>query len=275
MQLHQPPCSCSFSTLTNTTHLARPTTSCCSALQVHGDVFRPPEAASLLSTYVGVGVQIFGMLVITTIFALLGFLSPANRGGLMTAMVLMFVFMGLLAGYAAARLYKAFRGDGWKQMTLRTALMFPGVIFAMFFILDLLVWGQKSSGAVPFGTLLAICFLWFGVSVPLVFVGSYFGFKKPAPEDPVRTNKIPRQIPEQPWYMHPVFSCLVGGVLPFGAGEGQRCSLGHWKSVSTAEVFFESKSMHAVLSWHDNHLRAVASTMREAQDAMCAAPCML
>jgi hypothetical protein len=102
-------------------------------------------------------------------------------------------------------------------MTIRTALMFPGVIFAMFFILDLLVWGQKSSGAVPFGTLVAICFLWFGVSVPLVFVGSYFGFKKPAPEDPVRTNKIPRQIPEQPWYMHPVFSCLVGGVLPFGA----------------------------------------------------------
>lgn len=33
----------------------------------------------------------------------------------------------------------------------------------------------------------------------------------------MRTNKIPRQIPEQPWYMNPVFSCLVGGVLPFGA----------------------------------------------------------
>jgi transmembrane 9 superfamily protein 2/4 len=196
-------------------------------VQVHGDVFRPPQNASLLSTYVGSGVQLLGMLVITTVFALLGFLSPANRGGLMTAMVLMFVFMGLLAGYSAARLYKAFRGDQWKSMTLRTALMFPGVVFSMFFVLDLLVWGQKSSGAVPFGTLVAICFLWFGVSVPLVFVGSYFGFKKPAPEDPVRTNKIPRQIPEQPWYMHPVLSCLVGGVLPFGAGEhaGAGCML--------------------------------------------------
>ena len=48
-------------------------------------------------------------------------------------------------------------------------------------------------------------------------MGSYFGFKKPVLEDPVRTNKIPRQIPKQPWYMHPLFSCLVGGVLPFGA----------------------------------------------------------
>ena len=53
--------------------------------------------------------------------------------------------------------------------------------------------------------------------MPLVFVGSYFGYKSPALEDPVRTNKIPRQIPEQPWYMNPIFSILVGGILPFGA----------------------------------------------------------
>jgi len=43
----------------------------------------------------------------------------------------------------------------------------------------------------------ALALLWFGISVPLVFVGSYFGFKKPAIDDPVKTNKIPRQIPEQ------------------------------------------------------------------------------
>ncbi len=34
---------------------------------------------------------------------------------------------------------------------------------------------------------------------------------------PVRTTKIPRQIPEQAWYMHPAFAVAVGGVLPFGA----------------------------------------------------------
>jgi transmembrane 9 superfamily protein 2/4 len=94
--------------------------------QVHGDVFRPPQHASLLCTYVGVGVQLFGMLLVTMVFALLGFLSPANRGGLMTAMVMMFVFMGLVAGYSSARLYKQFRGEEWKAMTLRTALLFPG-----------------------------------------------------------------------------------------------------------------------------------------------------
>ncbi|KAJ0616719.1 putative nonaspanin (TM9SF) [Helianthus annuus] len=55
---------------------------------VHGDVFRPPVNSGLLSVYVGAGVQISGMTLTTLIFALLGFLSPSNRGGLMTAMVL-------------------------------------------------------------------------------------------------------------------------------------------------------------------------------------------
>ena len=59
--------------------------------------------------YVGTGVQLFGMSLVTMFFAVLGFLSPANRGGLTTAMLLVFVFMGIFAGYFAARLYKSFK----------------------------------------------------------------------------------------------------------------------------------------------------------------------
>ncbi|THU54794.1 hypothetical protein C4D60_Mb10t28910 [Musa balbisiana] len=184
---------------------------------VHGDVFRPPSNSDLLCVYVGTGVQFFGMTLVTMIFASLGFLSPSNRGGLMTAMVLLWVFMGLFAGYSSARLYKMFKGAEWKKITLKTAFMFPGIVFGIFFMLNALIWGEKSSGAVPFGTMFALVFLWFGISVPLVFVGSYLGFKKPAIEDPVRTNKIPRQIPALAWYMQPAFSVLIGGILPFGA----------------------------------------------------------
>lgn len=184
---------------------------------VHGDAFRAPINSGLLCVYVGTGVQIFGMTLVTMIFALLGFLSPSNRGGLMTAMVLLWVFMGLFAGYSSARLYKMFKGTEWKRNTLKTAIMFPGILFAIFFVLNALIWGEQSSGAVPFGTMFALVCLWFGISVPLVFVGSYLGFKKSPIEDPVKTNKIPRQIPEQAWYMQPVFSILIGGILPFGA----------------------------------------------------------
>jgi len=184
---------------------------------VHGDVFRPPSCPMLLSVLVGTGVQVFSMSVITMIFAVLGFLSPANRGGLMTAMVVLFVIMGIFAGYFSARLYKFFKGQYWKKNVLLTAVLFPGTIFSIFLCLDIVLAVKGSSGAVPFGTLIALIALWFGISVPLVFFGSYFGFKKDAEEIKVRTNQIPRQIPEQVWYMNPLFSVLMGGILPFGA----------------------------------------------------------
>ncbi|PRQ46842.1 putative nonaspanin (TM9SF) [Rosa chinensis] len=62
---------------------------------VHADVFRPPPNANLLCVCVGNGVQFFGTMLITIISGLLGFLSPSNRGGLITAMVLSWMFMGL------------------------------------------------------------------------------------------------------------------------------------------------------------------------------------
>jgi len=184
---------------------------------VHGDVFRPPNRPMLLSVLIGSGVQVVGMTLVTMIFAVLGFLSPANRGGLATAMVVLFVIMGAFAGYFSTKTYRMLKGQHWKKNTFFTAIAFPGTVFGIFFFLNLFIWGEKSSGAVPFGTLVALVSLWFGISVPLVFFGSYFAYKKPISEHPVRTNQIPRQVPEQVWYMSPSFSILMGGILPFGA----------------------------------------------------------
>jgi len=87
----------------------------------------------------------------------------------------------------------------------------------IFFVLDLFIWGTESSGAIPFTTMFALLVLWFGISVPLVFLGAFWGYKKGSIQLPVRTNQTPRQIPTQPWYIGHTFTSLVGGVLPFGA----------------------------------------------------------
>jgi transmembrane 9 superfamily member 2/4 len=113
--------------------------------------------------------------------------------------------------------YKMFKGKAFKRNTTLTAFAFPGTLFAIAFVLNLFVWRKRSSLAMPFTTMLQIIVLWFCVSTPLVFVGSYLGFKKDEIKHPVRVNNIPRQIPPQPWYLHPVPSILVGGILPFGA----------------------------------------------------------
>lgn len=145
---------------------------------VHGDVFRPPRKGMILSVFVGNGIQIIFMAIITLLFACLGFLSPANRGSLMTCVLVLYVCLGTPAGFVSARIYKMYGGEKWKSNVLLTAFLVPGITFGIFFLLNLIMWGEGSSAAVPFTTLIALLALWFGISVPLSFVGAYFGFKK-------------------------------------------------------------------------------------------------
>lgn len=185
---------------------------------VHGDVFRPPsESPMFLAVLAGSGVQLLTMALCTMICAVFGLTSPANRGALLTTLLLLFVFMGSFAGYFSARIYKIFNGKEWKKNTIITAIFYPGVMGFLFLGINTVIAAEGSSAAVPFGTIISLVLLWLGVSTPLVFVGSYFGFKKETITVPVRTNQIARHIPEQVWYTHPVFSIALGGILPFGA----------------------------------------------------------
>ena len=148
---------------------------------------------------------------------MLGFLSPANRGSMLTVTLLLFVLMGSVAGYCAAVTYKAFKGAQWKALTLLTAFLYPGITFGIFFVLNLFIWGQASSGAVPFGTMFALLCIWFLISFPLVWVGVWLGYRRVLKDPPVKTNMVPRVIPSQAWYLNQLFTMLIGGVLPFGA----------------------------------------------------------
>ncbi|GJQ11661.1 hypothetical protein GpartN1_g3452.t1 [Galdieria partita] len=184
---------------------------------IHGDVFRSPPYLSLFCVAIGTGAHVISIACITLLFALVGFLSPANRGGLLSAMVSLWILTSMIAGYVSSRLYKSLGGLFWKRVALGTAILFPGLIFVVFFCLNFLMWLSQSNDTVPFSTLVLILFLWFGISLPLVFLGSYFGRKRPSYDFPVRVNQIPRKIPRQPWYNNTLLSVLIGGILPFGS----------------------------------------------------------
>ncbi|KAI1319613.1 hypothetical protein EDD11_003606 [Mortierella claussenii] len=184
---------------------------------VHGDVFRTPSYPMLLSIIVGNGSQMFLMASVTIIFAALGFLSPSNRGSLATVMIVFYMFFGVVAGFVSARMYKMLGGEAWKSNVIGTAFLFPSIIFGAFVALNFFLISANSSGAVPFGTMLGIVALWFLVSTPLSVIGSYLGFQRPKIDHPVRANQIPRQIPDQVFYLRPIPSMLIGGILPFGA----------------------------------------------------------
>ncbi len=170
---------------------------------------------------------------------------------MLTVTLLLFVLMGSVAGYSAAITYKAFKGHQWKALTLLTAFLYPGaftrapgsprlglprlmhfphtckarfpvrlrpgITFGIFFLLNFFIWGKASSGAVPLGTFFALLCIWFLISFPLVWVGVWLGYRRPLADPPVKTNMVPRVVPVQAWYLNPLFTMVVGGILPFGA----------------------------------------------------------
>jgi transmembrane 9 superfamily protein 2/4 len=183
---------------------------------LHGDVFRAPAYGYLLAPLIGSGMQLVFMVVGLLFLSSLGVLNPSFRGGFMSVGIGLFVFAGVFSGYFSGRVYKTFGGVNWRKNTLITAILFPGLLFALVFILNLFVWAQASSTALPFGTLVGIVLLWLCIQLPLVYIGSWFGYIRTGPwEHPTKTIAIARQIPVLPWYIRTPQSILLAGLIPF------------------------------------------------------------
>ncbi|KAL1620952.1 hypothetical protein SLS54_005884 [Diplodia seriata] len=183
---------------------------------LHGDVFRAPAFGGLLAPLVGSGSQLVFVVTGLLVLSAVGVLNPSFRGGFISVGLALFILAGIFSGYFSARVYKTFGGQRWQKNVIVTGTLIPGLIFATIFILNLFVWAQASSTAIPFGTLIALLVLWLLVQLPLVYVGSWYGFEKVgAWTHPVKTNTIPRQIPVQPWYTKSIQFVLLAGLLPF------------------------------------------------------------
>lgn len=128
-------------------------------------------------------------LIPVAVFALLGFLSPSNRGSIGTIAVLLYTILGCVGGYVSARVYKTFGGEAWKQNIALTPLLIPGIVFSTFFLLNLFLWAKRSSGAVPLSTMLVIILIWFIITVPLSIAGSWIGFKQPVSNSILEQSK--------------------------------------------------------------------------------------
>ena len=183
---------------------------------VHGEVFRMPARPMVLSVMVGNGAHLICMCAVTLVFAVFGFLSPSNRGSLATVLLICWTLFACVSGYVSARTYTSLGGDQWKPNLVLTAVLFPIVVFSVIGLLNLFLIGASASGAVPFGTILAILLLWFLISVPLCVAGYFYGMRHGQFIHPVKPNPIPRQIPPIPWYLRPIQSSILAGILPFG-----------------------------------------------------------
>ncbi|GMH32492.1 hypothetical protein BSKO_00326 [Bryopsis sp. KO-2023] len=185
---------------------------------VSGDVFRAPSNATGLAVRVGSGVQIIATATVTLFFSVIGFLSPASRGSLLTALLVLYLLLAVFAGFASVWLWGIVTRsyESWRGMCWRVSLYFPGITMLVFTIVNMFIHHTGSTGAIPVSTYFSIVTLWFIVSIPLTFLGGYFGTRLPILEYPTRTNQIPRHIPSPPLATHPWLLFFISGLLPFG-----------------------------------------------------------
>ncbi|KAI6816963.1 multispanning membrane protein, partial [Hortaea werneckii] len=217
---------------------------------LHADVFRPPPSAHLLAPLIGSGVQLVTMALALLLLSCLGVLNPSYRGGFLTTAFVCFLLASVTSGYFSARLYRTFGGSRWRYNAMVTATLFPGLMFATVFVLNLFVWARASSTAIPLGTLVVLLACWLFVQVPLVYLGAWVGFDEegssaassssssgrrsllpnalrvgrgpythPLPVAAAAPSQHPpRPLPptsRQPWFARPVPAALVAGLIPF------------------------------------------------------------
>ena len=130
---------------------------------------------------------------------------------------MLYVLCGGIGGYVSARLFKYCDATSWKRTTIATAVAFPGTIVAMFTVLNIFLSLAGTAAAVSFLTIFAVFLLWGCVATPLVFAGSYFGYRAEKIEVPTKTNQIARVIPDLPYYSSLPTSMFIAALIPFGS----------------------------------------------------------
>jgi transmembrane 9 superfamily protein 2/4 len=162
-------------------------------------------------------VQIGTMLALALIIYCFGFFAESPRGSLLTMMLFLYTFMSIFAGYFSTRLYKMFDGSEWIKCASWTAISYPSVNLLIFSLIKAaFLFGKSSNALAPSGMLILIA-LWLGISMPLVFLGSWIGYKKCKIKNPCKFSETEQSIKPHSCWLSPTTLCILGGIVPFGA----------------------------------------------------------
>jgi len=184
--------------------------------QIAGDVFRPPSGnVVLLSSMLGTGTQLFLTILATLFFGIFGFMNPEHRANILNIGILFFCFMGLPGGYIASLFYRFWGGNNWIEVSLLTSFLFPGAIIFGYIIVNIILTIEKSNAASHFSDILSLFALWIFCTSPLIIMGNFLGYKSRKMSTPSDINRIPRIIPEKPWYLNDKYITLLTGFIGF------------------------------------------------------------
>ena len=86
------------------------------------------------------GLQLLALAIFIFMLALVGAFYPYNRGGLFTALIVLYALTAGIAGYVAASYYKQMEGGNWVRNLLVTCLIYCGPFFLIFCFNNTVAW---------------------------------------------------------------------------------------------------------------------------------------
>ena len=209
--------------------------------QLSNDVFRVPQSPVLLCALIGTGSQLAILIVAMTIISIVSVVHTSH-GSFATYAVLTYIVTSYAAGFFSASQFSRYALIGptissqWIKCMFVTAMLYPGTIVLLGFLLNFVAIAYDSAQAIPFGGMLVLLFLWLCVAVPLVVMGTVVGRHSKLGGassgsgssgaasaggsrnlDIPRVNQIPRMIPAKRWFASRSLLIPFGGVLPFAS----------------------------------------------------------
>jgi len=166
--------------------------------QVHGDVFRTPPHLTLFSALLGTGTQLLVLVLIVILLAISFYHNHPfyRRGTIVTAFIVMYSLTSFVAGYVSGSHYQSHSGKNWKKCMIYTAVIFPGFVFTLAFLLNFVAVGYGSLAHIPLSTMFIMLLLWVFVAFPITFAGTIVGRNLGGkPDFPCRVNPMPKTIP--------------------------------------------------------------------------------
>ena len=183
--------------------------------QICGDVFRAPKHLKTLSAFIGTGIELLCIIIISLILSLIGFVKPEIRSKTVNYIFICCISFGIIAGYVSTFIYKNNGGKQWLINSILTALFFPAVSLSVLFIIRIIMSFEYSSASFKLSQMALLSFLWLFISSPLIFAGTLLCLIRKNVKIPCKVNPLPTTIGKKPWYLHLYYVSCITGIIPF------------------------------------------------------------
>ena len=176
---------------------------------LHGDVFRPPSNACVLSVLSGLGCNAAAALFIASFVAFV-FNDYGERKYLFSLFIKAFLFSGIFSGMTSTAFGKSMNQKKWEKLAIYSVLGFFSFLFFAEMLFSIFLHG-KTSYALSFSNIIIYYVICCSVCISLSILGGFLSnYLKIYESNPNVVALIPKKIPVLPFYLRPFAVCCVG-----------------------------------------------------------------